>query len=78
MPKFSDREELTQIIQEAKDKIPDNMSFDPEYHEKRAAYLLAYEFNSNEGLARAGAHASLAASLRIKALTKSLIQSGIV
>jgi hypothetical protein len=71
MPKFAGREKLTQIIQEAKDKIPDNVSFDPEYHEKRAAYLLAYEFTSIEGLTRAVAHASLAVSLRLEAMNHS-------
>lgn len=71
MPKFRGFDELDNIIKDAKSKIPDNVSYDPEFHEKKAAYVLAYEFSGAESLTRANAHASLAVSLRLKAMTHS-------
>lgn len=71
MPRFHGFEELNNIIKDAKSKISDNISYDPEFHERKAAHLLAYEFTSDSGLTAAAAHASLAVSLRLKALTHS-------
>lgn len=67
MPKYNPPD-LNPIINKAIDEAHANASLDPAFHEQQAAFFLAYKLASDHSIAKAAAHASLATSLRLKAM----------